>query len=345
MKTFKVYSLISEDIKSKLRKFKKLSPQDRKRLADFFSRNNQLEKDVDWDKTDMDITDFQYILHTPSKTKVKKRVKKEGISGLREGVDYIDVSYMFENHNGYVPLNYEASKHIANRYIGRCTGDWCTAYQKNPGYWNSYVVDRRVILVYLVDYEKIDKYAWAVSTNINRWEIFDKNDRSINKIPGENIHLVYKRYKKDLKRIEKKLPKEYAIDISWIKKADVKTPNFHIGEKGTVIWESGIWMVIGEMVFGRMETGSTAHGKMANGCKVHGEMAHGWKANGITVTGLMASGRMVYGITVIGMMEYGMMEDGIMENGMTVSTREAPGMVVFGLMVYGSLAIGTVEHG
>jgi hypothetical protein len=75
MKTFNQYnqySILIEDITSKVRKLRKLSPKDKKKVIDFFKRNNQLEKEIDWDNKDLTITDFQYIFNTPSKSKMKK---------------------------------------------------------------------------------------------------------------------------------------------------------------------------------------------------------------------------------------------------------------------------------
>jgi hypothetical protein len=82
MKTFNQhnqYNILIEDITSKVRKLRKLSPADKKKVIDFFKRNNQLEKEIDWDNKNLTITDFQVVFHTPTKSKTNKAVKKKGI--------------------------------------------------------------------------------------------------------------------------------------------------------------------------------------------------------------------------------------------------------------------------
>jgi hypothetical protein len=256
MKSFNQYSILLEDIRSKVKKLRKLSPEDKKRVIDFFKQNRHLEDKIDWNNKNLTITDFQVVFHTPTKAKIKKAVKKRGISGLQEGIDYIDVTYMFENHNAYIPLTYEASKHIASSYIGRCTGKWCTAYQKTDEYWTEYVIENKIMLIYLVSPDKAEKYAIALSIKLNKWEIFDELDNKIKTIPGENFHRIYKRYKRDLKKYNEMIDR----DDDWYETASTKNAKYRVLDDG-IIWYSGTWikgrwkMVLGKMVHGKMVIG------------------------------------------------------------------------------------------
>ena len=306
MKTFNQhnqYNILLEDITSKVRKLRKLSPADKKKVIDFFKKNNQLEKEIDWDNKNLTITDFQAVFHTPTKSKTNKSVKKKGISGLREGVDYIDVTYMFENHNAYIPLHYEASKHIASRYIGNCTGKWCTAYQKTANYWNDYAINNKILFVYLVSPDKEEKYAWAISLKNNKWEIYDKKDEIVYSIPGENVHRIYKRYKRDLKKYNEMVDRDY--DNHWIKNVyKGMNANYEIKNDIMIKWISGTWY-----------DGVWEHGEWVNGSWQNGTWNGGTWRNGTWWNGTWRTGTWLNGTWKNGTWENGDWEGGIWHKG------------------------------
>jgi hypothetical protein len=308
MKSFTQHTLIIEDIRSKVRKLKNLSPEEKKKVIDFFKKNNQLEKEIDWNNKNLTITDFQYVFHTPTKAKIKKSVKKKGIGGLREGIDYIDVTYMFENHNAYIPLNYEASKHIASKYIGHCTGKWCTAYQKTDSYWKDYVIDKNTTLIYIISPDKDEKYAWAIKLKSNRWQIFDKKDSLVYDIPGENVYRIYKRYKRDLVKYDKMIDKH--IEGHWIYDARISDDaKYRIKSNGYVYWENGIWYN------GTWKYGEWRNGTWYNGTWKYGEWFNGEWKSGIWEDGAWERGIWRNGIWEDGTWKYGIWFDGTWENG------------------------------
>ena len=87
-----------------------------------------------------------------------KSIKKKGITGLKEGVDYLYfgnlVSELGRTYQGYIPLNWEASKVIASNRVGACEGKWCTAYQKDNQYWRQYVKKDKDLFIYAIAEEQ-----------------------------------------------------------------------------------------------------------------------------------------------------------------------------------------------
>jgi len=71
---------------------------------------------------------------------------------------------------GYVPLTWEASKHIASHYVGpdRITGEWCTAYQKDRSFWDKY--NRCSFLIYFVNYSEVSNIENLVPPGHYRYE-------------------------------------------------------------------------------------------------------------------------------------------------------------------------------
>jgi len=142
----------------------KLSPEEKEEVKRYFNAHANLENQVDWNKSNWDNLTFEYFIqnfiNNPTKTAKKKAVKSSGINGLSEGEDYLLVyqgEYTKENGDtgiieGYVPLSYEASKHIASKSVGsdRVEGEWCIAWQKSREYWDSHAKDN--FFVIFVDY-------------------------------------------------------------------------------------------------------------------------------------------------------------------------------------------------
>lgn len=152
-----------------------LTRQQQDELLDYFSQKDSVpELDIDWNKLNsFDIFDIYQHSKILTKTAKKKSVKIRGIKGLKEGEDYLE--FPLDDYNAFIPLTWEASKLIASKYVGACEGQWCTAYQKTSDYWNSYVQDDGVVLIYIIT--ETTKFAIAVYPN-SELTIFNAIDKS-----------------------------------------------------------------------------------------------------------------------------------------------------------------------
>jgi surface protein len=164
-----------------------LSQTQQEELLSYFSQRDQVpELTIDWNKLNSyDIFDIYRHSKLLTKTARKKSVKINGVSGLEENKDY--VRFPLEGYDAFIPLSWEASKLLASKYVGACEGKWCTAYQKNRGYWDRYKREG-IVLIYI--FTSNTKYAVAVypkdsrfsrlpgSKNV-RLEIFDAQDSSM----------------------------------------------------------------------------------------------------------------------------------------------------------------------
>jgi len=111
MKTFKQYIFEKKD--HIIKKLPNLSPEQKKELIDFFKRKPNLEGKIDWNNKNLTYDDFKDVMKV-TKTEKVKLVKSKGISGLKEGEDYLKLKTPPE-YEGYIPLTYEASKLIASK--------------------------------------------------------------------------------------------------------------------------------------------------------------------------------------------------------------------------------------
>lgn len=150
----------------KLKKMNNLSDADKQKLIAFFDKNkwwddtsysNELKK-IDWTNQNLTISDFDKVL------------KLRTVEELLEGVDYLKLKT-----NGpyevYRPLNFKASKLIANECIGGVQGDWCTI--KHLLQWENYTKDG--VLIYII--ANNEKYAIAVNMKFpSDWKIYNKKN-------------------------------------------------------------------------------------------------------------------------------------------------------------------------
>ena len=98
----------------------------------------------------------------PSATQIKRRrAAGTGIT-LKETDQWLIV----------IPLDHEASC-----FHGRDT-DWCTA-RPTGHHFDEYFLDREVVLIYVINKTTGDKYAIASHPQVDRLELFDRNDNSI----------------------------------------------------------------------------------------------------------------------------------------------------------------------
>ena len=192
--------LLIEEAKDHLiRKIPSLTTDQKDQLIDLYKNDDNLErlKDedgkplIDWTKLNhLTWEDFQPIINHEYKSisNLRKKVKNEGIKGLKIGTDYVPVKHI-EDIDGlqgaYIPLNYEASKMIASKSIGDCVGEWCTAAQKTSKDWNKYIHTMGIVLIYCVFNDT--KYAIAVYPGNTVREIFDAVNDPVIDIPGLDV--------------------------------------------------------------------------------------------------------------------------------------------------------------
>jgi hypothetical protein len=177
------YTVLNEKKDHIINKIPSLSDEQKNQLIDFFTKKPNLENKINWNKwKDLSFSDFQDVM-SPTKTEIKKKVHAAGIQGLKERTDYRIFPFISDKVVGYVPLTWEASKHIASDNIGGCEGKWCTAYQKTNSYWMDYVIAKKAVLVYFIvkgiTGEDDTKYAMAVYPDGSA-QVYDANDHEIN---------------------------------------------------------------------------------------------------------------------------------------------------------------------
>jgi hypothetical protein len=217
-------SILIEETKKErfILKNKNITPEQQQQLIDHLNKYPHKENMFgDWQKFDkMSWADIDKIIKTDSKTLIKKNVKSKGISGLKKDdyvaidkIEYdgtIDIKSLNKQctyqSNGkeklqgiYIPLNWEASKLIASKYVGGTEGAWCTAWQKEDRFWKQYIFGKKCILWYVV-YDET-KYAVLIKPD-NSYEIFDQFDKpqpvgaTKCNLPGIEIEANIRRFNK-----------------------------------------------------------------------------------------------------------------------------------------------------
>ncbi|MCK9544370.1 MAG: hypothetical protein M0R03_20315, partial [Novosphingobium sp.] len=234
MKLLKEYKKLLEKKDHIIKRLRNLTDEQKNELINFFNKKPNLESKIDWNNKDLTFDDFKEIMNT-SKTERKKSVKNVGISGLVLGEDYLDFPTPNKNFTAYIPLNYEASKLIASKDIGYCEGKWCTAYQKTDKHWNEYVVQKEIVLIYIIG--KNTKYALACSLKLldadKEWiEVFNKNDNKISVPTFKDISGISDDYLIRYRKILEKSQEFIQSKISIYDKYGLK--NYIINPDGTV---------------------------------------------------------------------------------------------------------------
>jgi hypothetical protein len=168
MKSFKNYTTKYEridelNVEKYLKRNKLMSDKEKAIIINFFSnRKTSFDK---WQNIEnLTFDDFKPYMEFKnfSDDVVMRMVKKRGLKALTKNVDYIDVSNMFDYWKAYIPLNFNASKAIASKYINRCKGNWCTAI--NKGTWEEYR-KLKFVIIYLIDPHNNDKKVVAYLPN------------------------------------------------------------------------------------------------------------------------------------------------------------------------------------
>jgi len=299
-----------------IRKIPNLTSEQKEELINFFNKHPNYENRIDWNKwKTLTYEDFKDILGIESKTQRKKSVKISGIKGLKEGEDYIQLKNLPDDTQGYIPLNYEASKFIASRYVGGIEGKWCTAYQKTREYWEEYKSDR-IIFIYLI--KDNEKYAIAVYPDNRTYEVYDKNDNKISYIPGIDIKRDILN-KKNISIFEK-IKREVEDYKHWIYKVKIsKDARFEIDKTNRVFWYEGTWIdevwESGTWKDGTWLDGYWTDGTWENGTWENGTWEYGIWENGVWKDGIWKDGTWLKGVWKEGIWKNGVWENGTWEDG------------------------------
>ena len=171
-------------------------------IADeFFKQYSAFENEIDWNRG-LKITwdDLKAVIYKErnSESKTRKKIRK-GLEGFEEGKDYL-VLEETDSYVAYQPFTWESSRMIASHYVEPYRNgygdlddaDWCTAYQKDKGYWDGH--NKKEAFIYIcgedipskkvaISISKEEKDAsdseFLYSTgslNYNIWDFYDYND-------------------------------------------------------------------------------------------------------------------------------------------------------------------------
>jgi hypothetical protein len=174
-------------------------------LAKFRHKENMIHQKIGgWNNFyKMKWDDILPIIMYDSKTQTKKKVKTDGIRGLKEGKDYFIIQNVeFDpNYNNpddldlvgvYCPLNYEASQLIGSKYIGGREARWCISsndrmywyqYSYGIGSRSHYAHEESEFAMFI--FSDGTKYALQVASTFSKvWDIddIDKGDNDV--VPG-----------------------------------------------------------------------------------------------------------------------------------------------------------------
>ena len=335
-----------------VKKLKNLSSDEKGKVIDFFKKKPNLEGKINWNDKELKFSDFENVMMV-TKTEKKKKVKESGLSGLKQGIDYIQLEMPETEYNPVIPLNYDASVLMASRRVGGSAGSWCIAYQKDDSYWKSYVGKRKLTPIYFIG--DGDKYAVMVNDSGKVDSIWDKNDNDIGAKGAKALGFgskadLQKAIKKNVGKISKaRKIIEKDLLVHWFEKGlkngsiKVKDAEYEISgdyltwksgtwEKGTWVdghwvdgiwedgtWEKGIWKYgiweDGTWEDGIWKDGNWAKGTWEDGNWQDGSWINGTWENGFWYDGTWINGFWERGHWGHGVWENGVWEDGIWENG------------------------------
>ena len=324
MISFKTYLLEKKD--HLIDQLYNLTPDQKKELKAFFAKKPNLENIVDWNNKSLVWSDFKEALAT-TKTERRRAVKRHGIKGLKEEVDYVElVSPKGIPFIAYIPLNWEASKLIASKKIGGIEGRWCTAYQKERNHWDKLHKGNR-FLIYIVGHD-FKSAAVVDCSTLYIWSVFDKDDISGYTLRElADIEIVIKKNKE---LITKSIPLiEWDEEKLWIIK-DLAASTILISSDSvfrqdrrvdypSVYWESGTWRQGiwkgGEWNNGHWESGTWDQGIWMNGTWESGTWRQGIWNDGDWFDGIWKDGVWNKGIWRDGTWESGTWKGGTWKGG------------------------------
>ena len=170
-----------------------LTDEQKEQLKVYFKKYPTSESKIDWNKKDLQWKDFELLLANEGKS--KSQAKKKGLSGLKEGRDYILVGEEdgeFGRYTLYYPLNFLASETLANPKVSPLgvTGQWCISGgnygpDNDDKYWKQYIEDNGYDFIFLfTDKRKFAisrREGWVNGYNWSEFQIFTQNDNEIDR--------------------------------------------------------------------------------------------------------------------------------------------------------------------
>ena len=146
MKIYKLKEAKTSQLK-KLLKNGNITEDQFNKADEFFKTYSAFENEIDWNRG-LNITwnDLKEVIYKErnSESKTRKKIRK-GLEGFTEGKDYL-VLKETDSYTAYQPFTWEASRMIASHYVEPSKNEdedledanWCTAYQKDRGYWDDH---------------------------------------------------------------------------------------------------------------------------------------------------------------------------------------------------------------
>ena len=175
--------ILRESKESTLKRQVLLTDEQREYLIKLFNKYNYLWSLLPSDKLNkgtLEWKDCKDIIEQVGKSKTAR--KKKGITGLKEGYDYIFLGEGFNetigNYLMYQPLTYKGSKVLASNSIEpkkESGAQWCVAYQKDYIYWRHYSYKDKCKFIYLMT----EDTKYAIAKYPNKVEVFTFEDKNI----------------------------------------------------------------------------------------------------------------------------------------------------------------------
>lgn len=200
-----------------------LTDNQKEELINFFRKHPNYESKIDWNRKDLQWSDFEELLKLEGKS--KSQAKKKGIEGLVEETDY-KVLYQNGPVTIYYPLTHLGSKVLASvKTEPAVEAKWCISMNEST-YWDKYTTrapyyDFFFVFINNPEWQDIfKKVAFCRSLNKfnpnhtgNTLEIFTADDRTLYKDTYTRwLKEQYSEAYDKLKDLVNKYPSEIADD-------------------------------------------------------------------------------------------------------------------------------------
>ena len=206
----KYTSIILERKDHIIDKIPSLTQDEKEEIKKFFHRKSNMENLIDWNKwRKLTYADFEKIMREKTKSEKKRELQKlrrQGLKGMKEGEDYIEVRLKNKDYIAFIPLNPNAARVFASKHFGNCHGQWCIGNSQAEKYFYSEAVDQHLIPVIVIgDGEKYVVMIDARNGSVNSiWDKYNKRPMHGEVIPNFSIknELLTPKLKKLYKEID-----------------------------------------------------------------------------------------------------------------------------------------------
>ncbi len=171
-----------------INKMPKLAGSEKVQLIDFFKKKVNLETKIDWNKwKTLTFDDFSEVMKDTASAKKKraKVLRHQGISGLKEGEDYIHVKTKNKSFLVYIPLHYKANQVIFSSHIGDCTHQGCIGSSNAKQYYRSEAQQQGKVPVVVIGNET--KYTVMINRDNKKWDLWYADNQAKDMTHGEGI--------------------------------------------------------------------------------------------------------------------------------------------------------------